>query len=85
MHTTYFLVSVIGHRWNVELMKSKIVKVKSLYNFLTHHLPAITEYSIFSGHPIVNIYIYRRPKRVEGNPTLDPRIELKGTLLLILE
>ena len=32
-------------------MKSKIVEVKSFYNYLTHQLPAITEFSIFLGHP----------------------------------
>ena len=39
-----FLVLVFGHRWKEGLMKSKIVKVKSFYNYLTHYLPAITEF-----------------------------------------
>ena len=30
-------------------MKSKIVKVKSFYNNLTHHLPAITEFYMIYG------------------------------------
>ena len=38
---------VFGHRWRVGLMKSKIVKVKKFYNYLAHHLPAITEFSFF--------------------------------------
>ena len=53
MRTTYFLVLVFGHRWSVGLMKSKIVKVKSFYNNLIHHLLAITEFLIFLGPPNV--------------------------------
>ena len=52
MGTTYFLVLVFWHRWSVGLMTSKIVKVKSFYNNLNHHLPSIAEFSIF-GHTIV--------------------------------
>ena len=55
MHTTYFLVLVFGYRWNVGLMKSNLVKVKSFYNYLTHHLPAIIEFSILLGHPNVRV------------------------------
>ena len=47
MRTTYFFVLVFGHRWSIGLMKSKIVKVKSFYNYLHHHLPANTEFSSF--------------------------------------
>ena len=54
MRTTYFLVTVFGHCLSVGLMKSKIVKVKSFYNYLTNHLPAITEFSFFLGHPNVH-------------------------------
>ena len=36
-------------------MKSKIVKVKSFHNYLTNHLPAITEFRFFMGHPNVHI------------------------------
>ena len=36
-------------------MKSKIVKVKSFYNYLTYHLSAITEFQIFLGHPNVHM------------------------------
>ena len=55
MHTMYLLVLVFGHCWSVGLMKSKIVKVKSFYNYLINHLPAITEISIFLGHPICTL------------------------------
>ena len=37
---------IFGHNWSIGLMKSKIVEVKSFYNYLTHHLPAIREFSI---------------------------------------
>ena len=48
MRTTYFLVLVFGHRWSVGMMKSKIIKKgKSFHSYLTHHLPAITEFSFF--------------------------------------
>ena len=53
MRTTYFLV--LGHRWNLGLMKSKIIEVKSFYNYLTHYLPAHTEFSFFWD---TLIYIY---------------------------
>ena len=55
MRTTYFLVGVFGHRWNVWLMKSKIVKVKSFQNHLTYYWTPITEFSILVGHPNVHI------------------------------
>ena len=58
IRTTYFLVWV-WHRWSVGLMKSKIVKVKLFENYLTHHLPAITEYSIFLGHPYVYVEVWK--------------------------
>ena len=32
-------------------LKSKIVKLKSFYNYLTHHLPAITEFFNFFETP----------------------------------
>ena len=38
-----------------KLTKSKIVKVKLFYNYLTHHLPAITEFNFFWGHKIIKL------------------------------
>ena len=38
----------------MENMKSKIGKVKLFYYYLTNHSPAITEFSIFGGHPNVH-------------------------------
>ena len=46
---------VVRHRWNVGLMKSKVVKVKSYQNYLTYYLPPITEFKILVGHPNVHI------------------------------
>ena len=37
------------------MKKSKIVKVKSFYNYLTHNLPATKEFSIFGCHPTVHL------------------------------
>ena len=44
MRTTNILVLVLGHRWNVGLMKSKIVKVKSFQNSLAYLMHTITEF-----------------------------------------
>ena len=52
MRTTYFLVLVFRHRWRVGLMKSKILTVKSFYNYPIYHLPAITEFSFFGHHNV---------------------------------
>ena len=50
---------VFGHRWSVGLIKSKKVKVKSFYNYLSHHLPAITEFSIFWATLLYRSFHYK--------------------------
>ena len=53
-HNVFFGDSLCALLERMGLIKSKIVKVKSFYNYITHHLPAITEFSIFLGHPNVH-------------------------------
>ena len=45
-HNEFFGFGFCASLQSVGLMKSKIVKVKSFYNHLTHHFPAITEFPI---------------------------------------
>ena len=51
MRTAYSMVLVLVHRWSARLIKSKIVIITPLHPY---HLPAITEFSIFRGHPIIH-------------------------------
>ena len=46
-----FFVLVFWHRLSVGLMKSKILKVKSFYNYLTHHLPLSQRFQFFWATP----------------------------------
>ena len=50
----WFVGSAMEHR--VDEINSSKSKIILLLLYLTHHLPAITEFKFFGGHPNVHLY-----------------------------
>ena len=81
LHAKKLLVLVFEQRSLEQLTKSKIVKVKSFYNNLTHHMSRLTESVCFLGHP--NVQCTYRVRQTEKNNKKINKLTLSKIIIII--